>query len=694
MLRIGVAGVAARIGQNSDVVVAAAVILMVIMMVIPLPAGILDVLLVFNLTLALLVVLTAMYSAEPLDFSVFPSLLLLATLFRLSLNVSSTRLILLDGYAGEVIRQFGCFVIRGNPLVGLVIFLILVVIQFMVITRGAERVAEVAARFTLDAMPGKQMSIDADLNSGLIDEEGARQRRRDIEREADFYGAMDGASKFVKGDAIAAVVITLINLIGGLITGVLQRGMPIGEAASTYSLLTVGDGLVSQIPALLLSIATGLAVTRAATDNVLGQELSLQVASQPRVVGIAAAAIGGMGLIPGLPTIPFLILSGLLAVWGFQLTRRTSTIEDTEQENEEDEGPHDPESVLPFLSVEPLELELGLGLLQLTQEGEQGDLLDRIAALRRQLALELGLVVPLVRVRDNLSLRPDEYRIRLFGVPVASGNLRADKLLAMGPEDAELEGQVTEEPAFGLPAYWIDPDQRLQAEVKGFTVVEPAAVLTTHLSELLKNSAAELMTRQQTHQLLELLKEEAPDMVSELVPDTVSVGQLQHVLQNLLDEGVPIRNLGAILETLGEAASVTQDPDIMTEYARQALKRQISHLLPVDSGTLNVITLDPNLEESLRTALQRDEGRLRLNVAPRLVAKILRSLEAQVNRAYAQGAEPVLLCPPVVRLKLKELVGPKFSRLPVSRLPVVSYNELLEGLEIQAIGMVTVDHVD
>jgi len=689
MLRIGVAGVAARIGQNSDVVVAAAVILMVIMMVIPLPAGILDVLLVFNLTLALLVVLTAMYSAEPLDFSVFPSLLLLATLFRLSLNVSSTRLILLDGYAGEVIRQFGCFVIRGNPLVGLVIFLILVVIQFMVITRGAERVAEVAARFTLDAMPGKQMSIDADLNSGLIDEEGARQRRRDIEREADFYGAMDGASKFVKGDAIAAVVITLINLIGGLITGVLQRGMPIGEAASTYSLLTVGDGLVSQIPALLLSIATGLAVTRAATDNVLGQELSLQVASQPRVVGIAAAAIGGMGLIPGLPTIPFLILSGLLAVWGFQLTRRTSTIEDTEQENEEDEGPHDPESVLPFLSVEPLELELGLGLLQLTQEGEQGDLLDRIAALRRQLALELGLVVPLVRVRDNLSLRPDEYRIRLFGVPVASGNLRADKLLAMGPEDAELEGQVTEEPAFGLPAYWIDPDQRLQAEVKGFTVVEPAAVLTTHLSELLKNSAAELMTRQQTHQLLELLKEEAPDMVSELVPDTVSVGQLQHVLQNLLDEGVPIRNLGAILETLGEAASVTQDPDIMTEYARQALKRQISHLLPVDSGTLNVITLDPNLEESLRTALQRDEGRLRLNVAPRLVAKILRSLEAQVNRAYAQGAEPVLLCPPVVRLKLKELVGPKFSRLPV-----VSYNELLEGLEIQAIGMVTVDHVD
>jgi len=677
----------ALIQRYSDILVALAVIMIVIMMVIPMPTGLLDVFLALNLTLALVILLVTMYTKEPLDFSVFPSVLLLMTMFRLALNVSTTRLILLDGYAGKMIQQFGAFVVGGNPLVGFIVFLILVIIQFVVITRGAERVAEVAARFTLDAMPGKQMAIDADLNAGLLTEEQARHRRREIQREADFYGAMDGASKFVKGDAIAGIIIVLVNVMGGFAVGMAQKGMTFSEALSKYTLLTVGDGLVSQIPALLLSTATGLTVTRAASEENLGEDLVKQIFSQPKVLAIAAAVLALFAIIPGLPTGPFLLLASLfayLAYISFKQGEVTEEVEESfvEEEEKEEEGP---DSVLNLLQVDPLEIELGYGLLPLADKSSGGDLLNRIAAIRKQLALELGIVLPLIRVRDNMQLPPNEYKIRLKGSEIGKGEILLDHYLAMDPGmvEREVSGINTVEPAFGLPAKWISEKYRDDAEVAGYTVVDPTSVLATHLTELLKRHSYELLGRQETRTLLDHVKTAYPTIVDELVPETLTVGEVQKVLQYLLKEGIPIRDLPTILETLADYARLTRDTEVLTEYVRQALYRQISRSLPKHQGVVKAIVFNPGTEETIRKSIKETQHGSFLTLPPQLAKEIIRSCEEQVNKAYGRGIDPVFLTSAEIRRHVRRL-----TERTLPGIPVVSFNELEDDLEIEATGTV------
>jgi len=676
------------ISRYGDLLVPAAVILMVVMMVIPLPPVLLDLLLAFNLTLALVVLLVTMFTAEPLQFSIFPSLLLVTTLFRLALNVSSTRLILLRGYAGEIIRKFGEFVVGGNAVVGLIVFLILVVIQFVVITRGAERVAEVAARFTLDAMPGKQMSIDADLNAGLLTEDQARQRRRDVEREADFYGAMDGASKFVKGDAVAGLIITVINIIGGIVTGVMQRGMAIGDAAGTYSLLTVGDGLVSQIPALLISTATGIVVTRAASEASLGRDLAGQLLSQPKVMRIASCLLLGFAIVPGLPRLPFLVLGGLslLLARALDNAARRATAEESDRRREEEmETLRKPESVLSLLTLDPLEIELGYQLVPLAEKGG-GDLPERVSIIRRQLASELGMVVPPIRIVDNIQLQPDAYVVRLRGVEVARGELHVERYLTMNPgieEPAGIEGLPTREPAFGLPAMWISRQDKERAEMAGLTVVDPPSVLATHLTEVIRNHAHELLGRQEVQSLLDSFKSRSPAVVEELVPSLMTLGEVQKVLQNLLREGVSIRDLGTILETLADLSRSTKDLDVLTEQVRQALARMISSALR-ESSPVQVVTLDPDLEQQIIGAVHRTETGTTVAVSPELHRRMLTSLAQETQRVSELGRSPVVLCSPLVRLYFKRL-----TERVARKLVVLSYNELDPDLQIEAVGMVT-----
>jgi len=672
--------------KYSDLALAAVVILIVGMMIIPLPAGLLDLLLTFNLTFALVVMLTTIYTLEPLQFSIFPSLLLLTTLMRLALNVSSTRLILLNGYAGEVINRFGQFVVGGNAVVGFVIFIILIVIQFVVITRGAERVAEVAARFTLDAMPGKQMSIDADLNAGLITDQEARVRRREVERGADFYGAMDGASKFVKGDAIAGIIITIINVMGGFIIGVAQRGMTVQAALQSYTLLTVGDGLVTQIPALLISVATGIVVTRAASEANLGQDVVGQIFSQPRVLYIAAATLVLLGAIPGLPPLPFFILAGVFALVGRGLGRATK-----QEKKEESQGPPEttstdsPQSVVNLLRVDPVEVELGYGLLSLAERGGSDDLMGRISLLRRQLALELGMILPLVRLRDNMALEPNAYSIKLRGVEVSRGELMADRLLAMdsGTADGGLAGLKTREPAFGLPALWITRDRRDEAEVLGYTVVDPASVLITHLSETLKRHSHELLSRQEVKMLIDSVRDVSPAVVDELVPNVMTLGEVQKVLQNLLRERVPIRDLSTILETLADYGPIIKDPDRLSELVRQGLYRTISSSLPVQSGVLDAILLDPQLEETLHDALQQTEGGSYLALNPDVQETIIEATVEQVRAQQAAGRESVVLASPLIRLYFKRL-----TERVIPDLIVVSHQEIEPSLFLEVVGRV------
>ncbi len=674
--------------KHSDIIVAAAVLGMVIMMVIPVPAGFLDLLLTLNITFSLIILLVSIYNNEPLQFSSFPSLLLIMTLFRLSLNVSSTRLILLNGYAGEVINAFGQFVLGGSPVIGFIIFLILVVIQFIVITKGAERVAEVAARFTLDAMPGKQMSIDADLNAGLITDKEAIERRRRIQSEADFYGAMDGASKFIKGDAIAAIVIVIICIIGGFTVGVLQKNLSLLESLNTYTILTVGEGLVAQIPALLISTATGITVTRAASSDIsLGHEFTTQLMNRPRTLAIASGALVIMAVL-GMPKIPFFIMASVLGITSYTmkkaLDRQKISMIERERDEEVDEI-RKPENVVPLLQVDVLEIEMGYSLVPLVDANQGGDLLDRVVMIRRQCALELGIVLPPIRIRDNMQLKPNSYMIKIKGVEIAGGELMLDHYLAMssGIAEDDIKGVDTVEPAFGLPAKWIPANLREQAELSGYTVVDPSSVIATHLTEVIKNHAHEILGRQDVQNLLDLIKKTHPAVVEELVPGLLSLGEVQKVMARLLRERVPVRDLVSILENLADNARATKDTDMLIEYVRQSLARSIVKQYVDASNTLYVITLDPTVEQLIRDSIQYTDHGSYVAVDPEKAQSLLKNLTTITEQASQTGHQPIVLCAPVVRIYFKKLTE-KF--LP--NLVVLSYNELTDRINVQSLGVV------
>lgn len=676
-----------------ELAVLVGVILIVVMLIIPLPPVALDILIILNISLALLIILTSMNVKEPLQFSVFPTLLLIVTLYRLGLNVSTTRSILSIGEAGKVIDTFGAFVIGGNPLVGFVVFLILIIIQFIVITKGAERVSEVGARFTLDAMPGKQMSIDADLNAGMISDIEAKERREKIEREADFYGAMDGASKFIKGDAIAGIIIVLINIIFGLIIGMVQMDLTFSEAVQKFTLLTVGDGLVTQIPALLISTATGIVVTRAASDSNLSTDIIKQLLAYPKMLYIAGGTIFTLG---ALTPIPFLLTTPIalfLIFGGYQLSRFAQKEEEAkaskEEESEEDVNDmKSPESVVNLLQVDPIEFEFGYGLIPLADANQGGDLLDRVVMIRRQLALELGMIVPVIRIRDNIQLQPNEYVIKIKGNEVARGELLLDHYLAMSPgvEDENINGIETIEPAFGLPALWIGEDMKEQAELSGYTVVDPPSVVSTHLTEVIKRHAHELIGRQETKQLIDHLKESYPTLVEEVTPNPLTVGEIQKVLANLLKEGVSIRNLPVIFETLADYGPLTKDMNLITEYVRQALSRQISKQFATPGEPLYVITLSGAVEKKIADSVQQTEYGSFLAMDPDDSQKILESMTFELERLNQMGQLPIILCSPSVRMYVRQLIE---RQLP--NIPVLSYNELEPDIEVQSVGVVNIE---
>jgi flagellar biosynthesis protein FlhA len=672
-----------RVGQ---IAIPAAIVGIVVMMVVPLPTPLIDLLLVSNIALATIALLVSMSTRRVLDFSIFPSYLLIATLFRLALNVSVTRLVLLHGYAGQVIEAFGHFVVGGSVIVGLVIFLILIVIQFIVITNGAGRVAEVGARFTLDAMPGKQMAIDADLNSGLINEEEAKTRRKDIADEADFYGAMDGASKFVKGDAIAAIVIVLINLIGGFAVGILQKHMSFGDAIQRYSLLTVGDGLVAQIPALLISLAAGLIVTRAATENHLGTDLLQQFTRHKRALQLAGGGICLIALVPGLPKPPFLIVGGLILVLAARLPTEEEILDKAAVLELEAEppplSPDAPERIATDMRVEPLELEIAFDLVDLVDASKGGDLLDRVRALRRKLALELGIVIPLVRTRDNMDLPSSTYTIRVHGVEIGRGEAPPNHVLVLGDEQPGLPGTPTHEPVFGLPARWVPLEFRHQAEVTGATVVDRASVITTHLAEVVRRNAGRLLGRQDVKLLIDLAKQTDPVVVDELNGANITAGEIQRVLQSLLDEGVAIRDLVRIFEVISERARVTKDTEQIVEAVRTALGPAISSAHSRD-GKLPVLALEPIIEHSLAEALRSSEHGTYLALDPQIAEQLATAVAHAAHEAETRGIEPVLVCSTQLRTALHRLL-----QAAAPRLPVLAYTELGAHVELDTIAVV------
>ncbi|TCS80961.1 flagellar biosynthesis protein FlhA [Pectinatus cerevisiiphilus] len=675
------------INKYSDVVIALAIITIVIMMIIPLPTFLLDLLLCLNITLALTIIMVTIYNVEPLDFSVFPSLLLITTLFRLALNVSSTRLILLNGYAGEIITSFGNFVVGGNPVVGFIVFVILIIIQFIVITKGAERVAEVSARFTLDAMPGKQMAIDADLNQGAITDTEARARREKIQHEADFYGAMDGASKFVKGDAVAAIIIIIINIFGGFIIGMAQRNLSIAQSLQQYTLLTVGEGLVNQIPALLVSTATGIIVTRAASNSNLGSDLISQLFRNPRIFFIASGVLMFLAIIPGLPTVPFLTLSllALFVAYNLRKSQNASLASSKVMQKEKDKADiKKPENVISLLQVDPMELEIGYSLIPLVDTGQGGDLLERIVMIRRQCALELGLVVPTIRIRDNIQIKPNAYIIKLRGIEIAKGELILDHYMAMnsGTVVEEIDGIQTTEPAFGLPAIWITEAQREQAELNGYTVVDAVSVLATHITEVIKAHADEILGRQETQNLIDNIKKTSPSVVEELVPDLLTIGEIQKVLANLLHERISIRDMATILEVLSDYAKVTKDPDILTEYVRHALARQITNQY-VQNNVLPCVSLSPELENKIAGAVQRTERGSYVNLDPNTTKNLITSLNKALQELTNMGYQPIVLTGPAVRTYFKKLV-----ERSISGVIVLSQAEIDANVEIQILGVV------
>jgi flagellar biosynthesis protein FlhA len=668
---------------------AVGVIMILALMIVPIPPIILDVLLATNITIAILILIVSMYITHPLELSVFPGLLLILTIFRLSLNVASTRLVLGEGYAGEVINAFGSFVVKGNYVVGFIIFLILVLIQFIVIVKGAGRIAEVAARFTLDAMPGKQMAIDADMNAGLITEMEARDRRAQIGREAEFYGAMDGASKFVRGDAVAGLLINIVNIIGGFIIGVAQKGMSFTDALHNYTLLTVGDGLVTQIPALVIATAAGMVVTRSASGNALDREIRGQLLGRPKALLIAGGALFFFAIIPGLPTIPFLVLSGVSGGLGFVQLRDRKTAAASRVAPAPAAVPRE-ERIEDYLQVDPVELEIGYALIALVDDAQGGDLFTRITSLRKQLAMDLGIVIPPVRVRDNLQLGPNQYVIKIRGNVLATNELIMDRFLAMnavGSPD-EVPGLGVTEPAFGLPAVWVAVADREKAEMMGYTVVQPSAVLSTHLQELLRKNADKILGRQDTKKLIENLKKEYPAIVDELTPELLPTGTVQKVLQNLLKEGIPVRDLVTILEALLDYARVTRNVDVLTEYVRHSLSETIARLHRDSRGIVHGIAMDPALEQLITTALQSQrETSPSLGLSPAIVQSIHDTLAANVERCVGQGFPAAVLCAATVRPYFYRLIHTAFPAVAV-----LSFTELPPETEIEFIGRLEVIH--
>ncbi|MEW9697705.1 flagellar biosynthesis protein FlhA [Paenibacillus sp. SI8] len=674
--------------KMKDLVVLIGIIGIVLMMVVPVPIPLLDFLLIINISVALMIILVGMNTKEALNFSIFPSLLLITTLFRLALNVSTTRNILSHAEAGNVVRTFGSFVAEGNIVVGFVVFLILVLVQFIVITKGSERVAEVAARFTLDAMPGKQMSIDADLNAGLINETQARERRQKIEREADFYGAMDGASKFVKGDAIAGIIILVINLLGGFIIGMTMKGMSFSEALETFSILTIGDGLVSQIPALLISTAAGIIVTRASSEGNLGHDITSQITAQPKLLYIVAGTLVLLGIFTPIHWYTTFPVAALLSFAAFKMQKnldRQAMKEEQMVEEQQIEEVRSPESVISLLQVDPIEFEFGYGLIPLADMQQGGDLLDRIILIRRQCALELGVVVPVIRIRDNIQLRPNEYIIKIKGNTVARGELLLNHYLAMSPgiDDDSISGIETTEPAFGLPAIWIDEVTKERAELSGYTVVDPPSVVATHLTEVIKKHTHELLGRQETKALIDNVRETYPALVDDLIPSVLSIGDVQKVLAKLLREKISVRDLVTILETLADYGSYTKDPEILTEYVRQALSRQITQQFTSLGDSLKVITVGPSVEKKIADSVQQSDQGSYLALDPSSSQIIHHRVSEQVSRLIQSGQQPVILTSPTIRMYLRQLL-----ERTLQDIPVLSYSELEPSVEIQSMGVV------
>ncbi|GMA59024.1 flagellar biosynthesis protein FlhA [Alicyclobacillus sacchari] len=674
--------------KRTDLIVMIFVLFMIVMIVIPIPKPLLDVLIILNIFLSMTILLVAMSAKEPLEFSVFPSMLLITTLYRLSLNISTTRLILGQGDAGSVINTFGNFVIGQNPIVGFIVFLIIIIVQFIVITRGAERVAEVAARFTLDAMPGKQIAIDADLNAGLINEQEARQRRQNIEREADFYGAMDGASKFVKGDAIASILIVAINIVAGFIIAVAMKHEPFTSALHTYTMLSVGDGLVSQIPALLLSTATGLMVSRAVSDGNMGDDVVRQVFGYSRALYIVSAAILLLGIVTPIGILPVLLISGGATLMARRLQTNRRRVEAKEKEAKaraERAETKKPENVYQLLTVEPVEFEFGYGIIPLVDAKQGGDLMERVVMIRRQLAIELGLVLPMVRMRDNVQLKPTQYIVKLKGVQVAEGEILIGHWLALSPglDNPNVQGIPTKDPTFGLPALWVNSQMKIQAEASGYTVVDAPSVIATHLTEILRKHAHELLGRQETKALLDHLKTNNAAVVEDVYPGTLSLGQIQNVLSNLLEEGVSIRDLVTILETLADAGRQTQDIDTLTERVRQALGRQICHQFTAPNEPLTVLTFGAEVEGEIQQALVDHGGGAFVGMEPTRSQMVFRKLQEEMTRLQTMGKSPILVVHPRLRLPIRRWI----SRY-IPDLPVLSFSELDPSVQIQSGGVV------
>ena len=673
--------------KNKSMAVAIVAVIIVLFIIVPIPPILLDVLLVVNIALSILILINAIYAPDALSMSSFPTMLLFTTLYRLSLNIISTRLIVGKAEAGEVIRSFGRFVGGNDLIVGFIVFLIIMIVQFLVITKGAERVSEVAARFTLDAMPGKQMAIDADLNSGLINEAEARERRKRVQREADFYGAMDGATKFVKNDAIFGIIATAINIFGGIIMGLVRLGRTFEEVLETYTVLTIGDGLVNQIPALLISIATGIIVTRAAAESDLGGDLIRQIFNSSRVMYIAAGACAV--LMPILWQWSLLLVGGFLVYLGMQIDKRRvaeSKQEEQKIEEQEVEEIRKPENVVSLLQVDPIELEFGYAIIPLADKNQGGDLLDRVVMIRRQLAIELGVIVPTIRLRDNIQLSPNQYLIKIKGVKAASGELMLDHYMAMDPGTAEeeIEGIPAHEPAFGLAALWIHENQRDRAEMLGYTVVDPPSIVATHMTEVIKRHIHELLSRQDVQTLVDNVKTAYPAVVEELIPKVMNLGEIQKVLSNLLREGVSIRDMMTILETLADYAPITRDIDMLTEYVRQALGRAISRTY-IHEDNADVITLDPKLEQLIMDSVQKTEAGSYIAMDPAMSNRIVREAAAMTEKVAQSGKMPIVLASPVVRLYFKRL-----TENSIPGLVVLSYNELDPALEVNSVGMVSV----
>ncbi|MBX3006704.1 MAG: flagellar biosynthesis protein FlhA [Melioribacteraceae bacterium] len=662
------------------------------LLLIPLPAPMLDFLLAINITLSILVLIVSLYIKSPLDISVFPGLLLVTTLFRLGLNISSTRLILIDGYAGAVIESFGSFVVGGNYVVGVIIFVILVVIQFIVIIKGSGRISEVAARFTLDAMPGKQMAIDADLNTGLISEADARKRRDDISREAEFYGAMDGASKFVKGDAIAGLIINGVNIIGGFIIGVAQRGMPFTDAIQSYTILTIGDGLVSQIPALIIATAAGLVVTRSSSGSALDLQMKTQLFSNPRVLGTVSGSALLFGFIPGMPTIPFVILSIALGTSSYMMSKKkklkaaeTIVDESTLPEVKEDK-------VEQYLQVDPIEIEIGYGLISLVDERQGGNLFQKISSTRKLIALEFGILIPPVRVRDNLQLPPNEYIVKIKGNIVANYEIYPDNFLAMNPGhiDEQLNGSVTTDPAFGLQSYWVKAEEKDRAELLGYTVVDCISVMSTHLQEVLKRNFDKILSRQEVKQLLENIKKDYPAVVEEVNPETLNLGTIQKVLQNLLKESIPIKDFVQILEALIDYSKTTKNIDVLTEYVRHTIGDTIANLYKDSNGLIHAAALSEELESAITRSLQaQKDSVVTLGLSPTVLRELNNQLKETIQKFISMGYPPIIITAATIRPYFYRLINSSFPELAV-----LSYTELPSNIELEFIGKVEVSYAN